>query len=493
MTAAVSTLVAARARARRVDLTAATVANAMSGALVSGDPGAVIDGFSIDSRTLKAGDLFIAITGDRLDGHRFIGAAQAAGACGWVVSDTTGLPAADVAGAVVIRVSDTTRALQALARFIRRESGAAVVAVTGSTGKTTTKDVAAALIEGSCRVFRTQGNLNNHIGLPLSLLELRHGPEVAVLELGMNHAGEIRVLVNLAEPDVRVWTNVAEVHAAFFASTDAIADAKAEILEGAGPATVVVANAADARVMARVRTSPARLVTFGVEVDADVTAREVVDAGVGGTTALVITPHGQARFRIPLLGRGHLANVLAATAVAQQFGVPLAQIADRVSTLKPASRRGEVWRLRDGIVLVDDSYNSNPRALERMLDVVAQAAAGTRRIAVLGEMLELGDTATALHEMCGAAVARAGVAQLITVGAAPARAMAEAAIAAGLDRAAVACVPTSLEAAHLAASSLCGGDLVLVKGSRGTRTDIVADRIRTAFAAGAAHGEGQRR
>jgi UDP-N-acetylmuramoyl-tripeptide--D-alanyl-D-alanine ligase len=464
--------------ASRVDLTAASIALAMSGTLVSGAPGSTVGGFSIDSRTLRSGDVFFAIVGDRFDGHRFVGAAGAAGAGGFVVSDPSSVSREAAAGVVAILVTDTTRALQVLARTIRRESGSRVVAVTGSAGKTTTKDVAAAFLETSYRVFCTQGNLNNHIGLPLSLLELRHGPDVAVIEMGMSHAGEIRLLAGLAEPDVRVWTNVADVHAEFFTSIDAIADAKAEILEGAGPDTLVIANAADPRVMVRVRQSAARVATFGVDVQADVMATGVADAGISGTTAHVSTPAGQAVFTIPLLGRGHLSNVLAGIAVALSFGVPLDVMADRASRLKPAPRRGEVWRLRDGIALVDDSYNSNPRALQGMLNVMANEHGFARRVAVLGEMLELGEQGMRWHQECGRSATRAGVARLVTVGGPAARAMADAAVEAGLEAAAVTHVATSLDAAEVVSGALRPGDLVLVKGSRGVRMDVVADRVR---------------
>ena len=464
--------------ASRVDLTTASIARAMSGALVSGPAGSLVGGFSIDSRTLRPGDLFFAIVGDRLDGHRFVDAAGSAGARGFVVSDTSSVSREAAAGAVVIHVTDTTRALQALARAIRRESGSRVVAVTGSAGKTTTKDIAAAFLETRYRVFCTHGNLNNHIGLPLSLLELRHGPDVAVLEMGMNHAGEIRLLTGLAEPDVRVWTNVAEVHAEFFTSIEAIADAKAEILEGSDIDTVVIANAADARVMARVQASAARVVTFGVDAQADVMATDVVDAGISGTTARVATPAGKAVFTIPLLGRGHLSNVLAGTAVALQFGVPLDVVADRASRLKPAPRRGEVWRLGDGIALVDDSYNSNPHALQRMLDVMASEHRFARRVAVLGEMLELGEQGMRWHQECGRSAARAGVSRLVTVGGPAARAMADAAVEAGLEAADVTHVATSRDAADVVSGVLRPGDLVLVKGSRGVRMDVVADLVR---------------
>ncbi len=466
--------------ARRVSLTLGGLSAEVGGEFVAGDPGRPVDGFSIDSRTLQPGDVFFAIRGDRFDGHQFAAAAAAQGACGLVVSDASAAPAAG--GPAVVRVPDTIRALQALARSIRRASGTRVVAVTGSAGKTTTKEVAAELIGLRHQVFRNQGNFNNHIGLPLSLLELRRGPEVAVVELGMNHAGELRTLVGIAEPDVRVWTNVAEVHAEFFPSLEAIADAKAEILAGATSRTTVVANAGDPLVMARVRGCPARVVTFGIETPADVQAAGVRDRGLAGTTARVRTARDEAMFEVPLMGRANLANVLAATAVALEFDVPLSDVAARVRSLAPAPRRGEVWRLRDGVTVVDDSYNSNPRALLQALDVIAREPTPGARVAVLGEMLELGEQSVALHERCGRAAASAGLGRLIAVGGDAALALARAAQDAGLPPAAVTHVRTSAEAADLAARSVGPGDLVLVKGSRGTRTDIVADRLKAEFA-----------
>jgi len=464
--------------AAAVLLTAAQAAAAMSGALLAGPASAALSGFSIDSRTLRPGDVYFAIIGQRLDGHRFVREAVLGGASGLVVSDPASVPPDLHPGVIVMRVDDTTRALQRLARFIRRASGARVVAITGSAGKTTTKEMTADLLGTRYRVFRNHGNFNNHIGLPLSLLELRHGPEVAVVELGMNHPGEIRVLVDLAGPDVRVWTMVAEVHSAYFPSLEAIADAKAEILDGALPGSIVVANAADPLVMARVRSAPARVLTFGIEVDADVSAADVVDRGLAGTRATVATPWGTTVLNVPLVGRGHLANALAAMAVAGHYGVPLEVMTERMATQRPASRRGEVWRLASGVVLVDDSYNSNPRALQRTLEAVAAERGCRRRLAVLGEMLELGEQALGLHEACGRAAAQAGLSHLTTVGGAAARAMAAAAIAAGMPPAAVVHVETSDEAADLVVRLLREGDLLLVKGSRGIRTDIVADRVR---------------
>jgi len=459
-------------------LTAVQAAHAMAGTLAAGPAGLALGGFSIDSRTLRAGDLYFAILGERLDGHRFVQAAIDAGAAGVVVSNPSSVPVDAGAGLVVLRVDDTTRALQRLARHFRRESGARVVAITGSAGKTTTKEMTAELLGARFRVFRNHGNFNNHIGLPLSLLELRYRPDIAVVELGMNHPGEIRVLVDLAEPDVRVWTLVAEVHSAFFPSLDAIADAKAEILRGAAPGSLVVANAADPLVMARVAATPARVMTFGIDVPADVAATEVADEGLAGVRATITTPAGAVTLRVPLLGRGHLANALAATAVATYYGIPLDVIAERVAALKPAPRRGEVWRLGTGVTLVDDSYNSNPRALQRTLEAVAAEQGCTRRLAVLGEMLELGVESMALHEACGRAAARAGLARLVTVGGAPALAMANAAIAAGMPASAVSYVTTSDAAGDAISGILRAGDVLLVKGSRGIHTEVVADRVK---------------
>ncbi len=466
-------------------LTIGDIAGAVSGRLVSGDASAVTAGVSIDTRTLRPGDLYIALRGERFDGHDFVEAALAAGACGAVVSRPMGhLPKDVVADRALIVVPDSVGALQRLARWVRRRSGARVVAIAGSAGKTTTKDVTAAFLGLRHRVMQTAGNLNNHIGLPLSLLDLRHGAEVAVVELGMNHAGEISRLVAISEPDVRVWTNVAEVHIQFFPSIDAIANAKAEILEGASAQTVLVANADDPRVAARVVGFPGRTITFGSAEGASVRVTAVEDLGVDGTASTVVTSAGSVRLRVPLPGRTNLQNVAAAIAVAQLFDVPLEAVAERAATLRPAAHRGDVLRLGGGVVVVDDAYNSNPRALQAALGLVASERRFARRVAVLGEMLELGGQALALHEACGRTAAASGLSLLITVGGDAARALGRAAVAAGMAQAEVRHAETSAEAADLAATLVGPGDLVLVKGSRGIRTEVVVERLAAAFPQG---------
>lgn len=459
-------------------VTARDVAEATGGTLVTGDPVSPIGGVAIDSRRVRAGDLFVAIRGPRFDAHDFVRAALQSGAAGAIVQAQ---PPATPRGFLVV-VGDTVRALQALARWIRDRSGATVVAVTGSAGKTTTKEAIAALLAARYRVFRNEGNLNNHIGLPLSLTELRHRPDVAIVELGMNHAGEIRTLVGIAEPEVRVWTNVAEVHTEFFASLDEVADAKAEILEDADETTLLVANADDPLVMARAAAFRGRVQTFGLERRADVTARDLRERGLDGFEAVLRTPAGEAPVRLPLLGRANVMNVLAAACVATHFGVPLEAIAERAARLQPAAHRGEVLRLAGGVTLVDDCYNSNPRALRGVLEVVGRDGRTARKIAVLGEMLELGPQSRALHEICGRVAAAAGLHYLITVGGEPARALGESAAAAGMDARRVVHVTTSAEAADRVMTVVRPGDLVLVKGSRGIRTDVVVDRLKAEFA-----------
>ncbi len=477
-------------------LTAAMIATAMGGERTAGAPHQRIDGFSIDSRSLVSGDLFFAITAAR-DGHEFVADALKGGAVGAVVrvgfdsaeaeslkrverltsrTDTEG-PGFSPGNPVIIQVPDTTVALQDLARFVRRESRAIVIAITGSAGKTTTKELIAELLSARYRVVKNRGNLNNHLGLPLSLLELRHGAEAAVMELGMNHAGEIRLLEDIAKPSVRVWTNVGDAHLGHFESQAAIAEAKAEILEGASSSDLLVCNADDALVMERAATFRGRTVTFGTASVADVRATALEELGIDGARFRLVTPGGVADVLLPLLGVGNVSNVLAAAAVATELGVPMSEIVARVRGMRPAPHRGAVVRLTSGITIIDDSYNSSPSALRRALDVVAREPRFQRKAAVLGEMLELGKHSVDLHEACGRAAAAIGLTRLVAVGGAPAQALAEAAITAGMSPTSVTWVPSSADASELIVRWLRAGDLVLVKGSRGTRTDIVVDRI----------------
>ena len=457
-----------------VALTAAMVAEATRGHVAAGDPATRFTGVSTDTRTITPGTLFVALRGDRFDAHAFVADAVRGGATGVVVTSVPG-GALDV---VVIVVPDTLRALQHLGGAIRRASGTPVVAITGSAGKTTTKEVTGALLAaGGLNVYRNPGNLNNHIGLPLSLTQLTAGYDVAVVELGMNHEGEIRALVALAEPDVRVWINVGDAHVGHFGSREKVADAKAEVLEGARPETLLVANADDGLVTARIAGFAGRTVTFGESAGADVRATRVTDRGFDGVDAHVTTRRGGIDITLPLPGRVNLSNVLAAIAVAIEFNVPLALMTARIAALTPVSRRGSSVVLPSGVRVVDDSYNASPAAVEATLTALGRTSVGGRRIAVIGEMLELGSSSEALHAACGQVAARTGVDVLVAIGGPSAQALADGAVRGGLAPARVHRFADSASAAAAMHGLVAPGDVVLVKGSRGTRTDVVVDRL----------------
>ena len=454
---------------------------AADGELLYGVADREFDDFSIDSRQINPGALFFAIKGDRFDGHDFVADAVRNGAAGVIISDPSAVVAAKVVDkqdVTVVIVKDTTRSLQTIARHVRRRSRARVVAITGSIGKTTTKELSAAFIGIQRRVYRNIGNLNNHIGLPLSLLQLRHQPEVAVVELGMNHAGEIRTLVDIAEPNVRVWTNVAEVHAANFSSIENIADAKAELLESSCSDDHLVANADDKLVMDRIGQFPGSVTTFGLGKVSDVRAMAVQDSGLGGVSATIETPTGAGLLQMPLIGMGNVANALASIAVALQFQIPLDAMLNVLKKFTPPDRRGFVTHLSQGVTIVDDSYNSNPTALEQTLESIGRTSGYRRRVAVLGEMLELGTRSKALHYDCGKKAVDFGFERIVAIGGENVEALLAGGQDAGLDSDAVFSCANSEEAINVVSRLIEKEDLVLIKGSRGVQTDLVVDRLK---------------
>lgn len=462
-------------------LTAGLVAEATGGRLIAGDTTRIFDRVVTDSRTMPAGlatrgagPLFIALSGPTFDGNDFAAQAITSGAAGVLVSR----PVVDPGHAAVILVEDTLEALQRLGQSVRLRSGARVIAITGSAGKTTTKEATARLLGAKFRVYRNAGNFNNHWGLPLSLIELRQGPEIAVVELGMNHAGEIRTLVHLSTPDIRVWTNVGNAHIGYFGSVEAIAEAKAEILEDATSSTLVVANNDDELVMRHVAKFKGRRLTFGTTASADVQAVRVDDHGFEGTSADVTTPWGPLALRLALPGRANLMNVLAAATVALECGVPTQDVERVAATLAPVDRRGASIALVNGARLIDDSYNASPAAVRVTVQALAATPTAGRRIAVIGEMRELGDDARFWHEDCGRAVAEARLDLLVAVGGPAVDGLIAGAKSGGMSDDQLLRFASSQDAAPVVASLVRRGDLVLVKGSRGTRTDVIADRLK---------------
>lgn len=425
-------------------------------------------GVSIDSRTLVPGQLFVAIAGPRFDGHDFLAEAAARGAVAAVVHREGPAPA----GLPLLRVADTARALAALAAHVRARAELPVVAVTGSVGKTTTKEMTAALLAGLGPVLRTEGNLNNQYGLPLTLLRLEPSHRTAVLELGMSAAGELRALSALARPTVAVITRVAPVHLEFFASVEAIAAAKAEVLEGLEPGGVAVLNRDDERVRRIGEAHHGKVIWFGREGEVSAEGCQGTSRGLRFDLRIAGRVHD---VDLPLPGAHYVSDFLAAAAAAHHLGVADEAIVAAAPSLRAAARRGQVVELADGITLVDDAYNSNPVAVEAAVEALEllRPSGGGRRVAFLGDMLELGSTGPELHRRTGRLVGpRVDV--LVAVGALAAH-LAEGARAKGGP--AVHLFAGSEEAAAAAAGLVRPGDAVLVKGSRGVRMERVSEAL----------------
>ena len=457
-----------------------------------------VSGYSIDSRTIRPGELFFAVRGQRLDGHDYVEAALQAGAAAAVVAADRKASFGSDWQSKFLAVQDPLTAMQALAAAVRRRWGGPVVAITGSTGKTTTKQMIATLLRTQYRVLENAGNLNNQFGLPLSLLRLEPETEIGVFEMGMSGPGEIRLLAHLAQPDVGVVTNVSAAHLEFFPNVQAIASAKLELVESLGPENWAVLNADDPRVASFGVRCRGHVLYYGLGDSADLRAEEPQPTSDGGYCFRLTPPAhripalgaawkgrrsvappdastSKAVLHLPLLGRHNVSNALAALGVAYLFGLAPSSLAEAVSRLRPAARRGEMTRLASGGLVVDDSYNSNPAALEAMLDAVAEIPA-RRRYAVLGGMMELGHRSEQLHFRCGRRVAELGFAGLITVGN-EARPLAAGALQAGLPDAALLHCAAPEEAGERLRQWLGEGDVVLLKASRAVRLERIWDRL----------------
>ncbi|HYN85915.1 MAG TPA: UDP-N-acetylmuramoyl-tripeptide--D-alanyl-D-alanine ligase [Pyrinomonadaceae bacterium] len=461
-----------------------------------------IRGFSIDSRTAAGGELFFALsppdyarhgfTGSEFtDAHRFIPQALSEGVLAAVAlrERVRGDAELEALRGRLLLVDDCIGALQELAHGVVTEWGRPVVGITGSAGKTTTKDLAAHVLGVSGRrVLRSKKNYNNELGLPLSVLQMvSEGGrpdefDVAVLEMGMSTPKEIARLCEIAPPDVGVELLVAPAHLEFFGTIEAIAESKAQLVEGLKPGGTAVLNADDERVAAmRSRHTTGPVMTFGIENPSDVTAVNIEGARLGLTRFVLRTPLGESEAELAMPGRHNLMNALAAAAVATCFGVRPEEIAEALRTAAPSEMRGEVLRFRAGFTVLDDSYNSNPRSLLSMVESVAQGGGGVKRkLVVAGEMLELGPGAASLHREAGREIANLGVDVLWGV-----RGLASEIVAgareAGMAEEATRLFESSDEAAAALADELREGDLVLVKGSRGVQTDRVVKLLKTKY------------
>jgi len=438
-------------------------------------------GYSIDSRTIAAGELFFAVKGERLDGHDYVEAALADGAVAAVVSQRWLAPAT-VDASRLLRVPDhdgcgVLDSLQQLARAVRRHWGGRVIGITGSAGKTTTKEAVAQVLGARFRVLKSQGNLNNAFGLPLQLLRLEAEHEVAVIEMGMNHAGEIAALARIAEPDWAVVTNVAPVHLEHFADgIEGIARAKYELVQALPVGGIAILNCDDQRVARFGEGMGERAIFYGVGECAAVRASDIVDLGAEGTEFVVsqivrdaggftVVSKG---VHLHLLGRHNVHNALAAIAVGLRSGTSLAECAAALGELRASDKRGELieWR---GATLINDCYNSNPRALDAMVDALLAMPVDSdaRHIVVAGEMLELGPDGEALHRACGERMAERGVDVVLGV-----RGLAQALVQGAAKEGTQAIFLTAPEEAGAwLRANLRTGDAVLLKASRGVRLE----------------------
>ncbi len=432
------------------------------------DPNPVATGYSIDSRTIRPGELFFAVKGERMDGHDFVSQAFAKGAVAAVVAGEKVNGFSSKAG--LITVADTLLALQFLAKSVRRLWAKPLIAVTGSTGKTTTKEAIAQVLSSRLRVLKSEGNFNNHFGLPLMLLKLQPEHEAAVVELGMSHPGEITDLAQVAQPETGVVTNVAPVHLEFFSSVAEIARAKYELIESLPATGTAVLNADDEYVSQFGRDFKGHVITYGFEAAATVRAENLKSLAEKGSAFDIVVGNRREPAILPLVGSHNVHNALAATAVALERGLTLTEVISALSNLAPADKRGQVVRIGN-ITVINDCYNSNPKALAAMVDTLA-AMPARRRIVVAGEMLELGAQGEAMHHESGQHMAAKRIDVLIGVRGL-ASYMVEAAKQAGIGAQFVA---TSEEAGKWLAKETREGDVVLLKGSRGVKLEKALER-----------------
>jgi UDP-N-acetylmuramoyl-tripeptide--D-alanyl-D-alanine ligase len=457
--------------------TARDAANWTRGSLLQGSPEARFAGASIDSRAITPGELFVAIVGPNHDAHRFLSQVASAGAAGLLIERGRELPEGLAPDLAVIAVDDTTRGLGALAKGHRAEFAGPVVAITGSNGKTTTKEMCAAILSVTTPCLKNTGNLNNQFGLPVTLLRRSGSDGSVVVELGMNHRGEIAELVDIARPTVGVITNVGTAHIEQLGSSEEIALEKGDLIAGLPPDATAVLNADDPRVAAQAGRTPARILFFGSDSEADVRVENAtpIDGRVGhGWKFDLATPSGCVSVEIAGLGETAWKNALAAAAGALAAGAPLDHVAIGLARHQPVAGRLAHVELPGGGVLIDDTYNANPQSMEVAMRLLAEISERGRSFAVVGDMGELGDTARAAHHATGRLAADLGIDFLFALGeragdvAAGARegGMAPERVRVGRDCEGVAAQVNEM---------LGNGDHVLVKGSRAMKMERVVE------------------
>jgi UDP-N-acetylmuramoyl-tripeptide--D-alanyl-D-alanine ligase len=443
-----------------------------------------VAGVSIDSRTVRRGELFVAIHGPRHDGHDYVASALGRGALAALVAEPQARRYGDAVRNRCIVVGETFEALKQLARAVREAWGGKIAGVTGSVGKTTTKEILAALLGAKLEVLKSEGNLNNEYGLPLTLFRLDETHQAAVLEMGMSRRGELARLAAIARPDVGVVTRVAPAHLEFFSSVDEIALAKRELIEGLnGRESTAVLNADDPRVAAFGAVAPGRVLTYGIDSPAFFSATAIEDRGALGSAFDYVSPEGRVRLELPVPGRHAIYNALAALAAASVWNIGAAEAQRVFRTLRVPAMRGELLRFSNGAALINDSYNSSPAALHAMVSVLAATPNFQRRILAAGEMRELGPASPDLHREAGIFTAKTGKVDWVIGVEGAAEQIVEGAVSAGIPRAQTKFFTSSEQAAQFLGDFIQAGDVLLVKGSRGVKMERIVEALLTRYAA----------
>ncbi len=440
-------------------------------------------GVSIDSRTIRRGELFVAIHGPRNDGHDYVADVLESGAVAAVVAEPVVSRYPGWLQDRCITVPDTLGALHSLARAVRKQWGKKICGITGSVGKTTTKEILAALLGAKLRVLKTDGNFNNEYGLPLTIFRLDETHDAAVLEMGMSFPGELKRLAAIANPDVAIETRVAPAHLMNFSSVEEIALAKRELVEGLnGKNSLAVLNADDARVAAMAGVAPGRVMFYGVEKPAEYRAEEIEDRGALGSAFTLVHKNQRTRMEMSLPGRHVVANALAAIAAASEWNVGVEEAQRVLPNLRTPAMRGELIRFTNGFALINDAYNSSPAALQAMSSLLAATPGFQRRILAAGEMRELGPLSAQLHREGGEFAARTGKIDFVIGVQGDALQLVEGAIAAGIPRAQTKFFGTPENAAEFLAGFVKPGDLLLVKGSRSVKMERIVEALLGRFA-----------
>jgi UDP-N-acetylmuramoyl-tripeptide--D-alanyl-D-alanine ligase len=435
-------------------------------------------GISTDSRTLRPGDLFIALKGENFDGHQFVEQAVSGGATGVIVAlDETAKLAVQELQVSVFRVGDTLHALGDLAGYWRRHHPVPVVAITGSNGKTTTKEMVAAIFSRSWKVLKNEGTFNNLVGLPLTLLQLYDTHQGAVVELGMNQPGEIQRLTEIVRPDVGLITNIQPAHLEGLGSLAGIQAAKGELFAGMAASATIVVNRDDPRVLDLASSFPGRQVSFSAAgANGEVALERILAIDANGSRFLLKVAEESHEIYLPVIGRHHINNAVAAAAVARCLNLPVGTIAEALASFHPVDKRMEILVLSEDIHIINDTYNANPGSVAAALETLMKVKKKGRAFAVLGDMLEMGEDTATLHWQVGGIAAKEGVDHLLAMGAQASHLLAGAAEA-GMDSGCLTQANDHQEMALRVRGLIAAGDWVLVKGSRGMRMEKVVEQL----------------